>query len=93
MSRSEPVDPMGTTPMFDIPEVYRAPKRTTDPFVSRWAKFTGRATCDLCILNVHDGISDTVLSRAKHSLTRGERRWLLCSIHAAQIRSGERRLP
>jgi hypothetical protein len=81
--------------MFDIPKVYRAPTRKpADPMVSRWAKFPGgRHTCDLCILNIHDGITDTPLGKAKHSLTRGERRWLLCSIHAAQVRNGERTLP
>lgn len=79
--------------MFAIPEAYRAPKRkTSDPMVSRWTKFTGRVTCDLCIMNIHDGISDTVLSRAKHAYIRGERRWLLCPVHAAQVRNGERKL-
>jgi hypothetical protein len=78
--------------MFDIPKMYRPKRKAADPTVSKWAKFTGLATCDLCILNVHDGISDTVLSRAKHSLTRGERRWLLCHVHAAQIKNGERHL-
>jgi hypothetical protein len=90
--RSGSTDPGGTEPMFDIPQPYRAPKRKADPMVSRWAKFKGRFTCDLCIMNIHDGISDTQLSQAKHSLTRGERRWLLCSVHAAQVRNGERKL-
>jgi hypothetical protein len=85
-------EPGGTEPMFDIPEPYRAPKRKVDPHTSKWGKATGHFTCDLCIMNVHDGISDTPLSQAKHSLTRGERRWLLCSVHAAQVRNGERRL-
>lgn len=83
---------MGTQPMFDIPEVYRAPKRKADPTVSRWAKWKGVHTCDLCIMNIHDGITDTPLQHAKHALTRGDRRWLLCSTHAAQVRSGERKL-
>ena len=79
--------------MFDIPQVYRAPRKH-DPLVSKWGKHHGRAhTCDLCIMNLHDGISDTTLQHAKHTLTRGERRWLLCSIHATQVRNGERKLP
>jgi hypothetical protein len=86
----EPVD--GQVPLFDIPKVYRAPKRKTSPATERWTKFTGRATCDVCIINVYDGISDTVLSRAKHALIRGDRRWLLCHVHATQIRNGERKL-
>ena len=44
------------------------------------------------IRTLHDGISDTPLSQAKHTLTRGERRGLLCSVHAAQVRNGERKL-
>lgn len=93
MASSRDIDPMGTVPLFDIPKVYQAPKRkATDPAVSRWVKFKGHHTCDLCIMNVHDGISDTPLSLAKMSLTRGERRWLLCTVHAAQVKSGERKL-
>lgn len=79
-------------PLFDIPEVYRAPKRK-DPAISKWGKHHGRAhTCDLCIMDLHDGIATTQLTHAKHTLTRGERRWLLCSVHAAQVRNGERKL-
>jgi hypothetical protein len=88
----DPVDPGGTEPMFAVPEVYRPPKRKQDPAVDKWAKFKGRITCDLCIMNVHDGISDTVLTHAKWSLQRGGRRWLLCTVHATQVRNGERRL-
>jgi hypothetical protein len=85
-------DAMGTEPMFAIPEVYRAPKRK-DLTVTKWGKHHGRpVTCDLCIMNLHDGISDTQLTHAKHTLTRGERKWLLCSVHAAQVKNGERKL-
>lgn len=88
MPSGEPV------PLFDIPDLYRPKKRkaSADPNAVKWSKFAGHATCDLCIMNIHDGISDTVLSMAKHSYTKGERRWLLCSIHAAQVRNGERKL-
>lgn len=80
--------------LFEIPEVYkpRKPKPTADPHKWKWAKFKGRITCDLCIMNVHDGIVDTPRSTAKHALTIGARRWLLCSVHAAQVRNGERKL-
>ena len=90
-----PPDEYGTEPMFAIPEVYRAPRRKADdPMVSKWGAYKGVPhSCDLCIMNIHDGISDTTLQRAKHTLTRGERRWLLCVIHAAQVKSGERKLP
>jgi hypothetical protein len=86
-------DPGGTEPMFDVPEVYRRPSTKADPALSKWAKYTGKPiSCDLCIMNIHDGISDTVLSKAKHTLLRGERRWLFCSIHATQVRNGERKV-
>lgn len=83
-----------TEPMFDIPEPYRRPKTKADPAVSKWSPYKGKPmTCDLCIMNIHDGISDTALQHAKHTLARGDRRWLLCSIHAVQIKNGERKLP
>lgn len=78
--------------LFAIPEVYKPKRPKADPAAVKWAKFTGRQTCDLCIMNVHDGISDTMLSRAKESYTRGEHRWFLCRIHATQVRNGERNL-
>lgn len=79
--------------MFDIPEMYRPPKQRTEGTLSpKWSKFTGRATCDLCILNIHDGITDTPLSKAKLRLTKSTKVWLLCTTHAAQVRNGERKL-
>lgn len=78
--------------MFDVPKPYRAPRRQVDPTVTRWAKFKGHFTCDLCIMDIHDGISTSPMAQAKHSLTKGTRRWLLCSVHAAQVRNGERKL-
>lgn len=79
--------------MFEIPEMYRPPKRRTEGIsTSKWSKFTGRATCDLCILNVHDGITDTPLAKAKHKLTKTTKVWLLCTTHATQVRNGERKL-
>lgn len=80
--------------LFDIPEAYRPPKRkaTADPAKWKWTKFKGHFTCDLCIMNVHDGIVDCPRATAKHALTIGSRRWLLCSVHAAQVRNGERKL-
>lgn len=86
-------DEYGTEPMFDVPEPYRVrPRKGADPLAVRWTKASGRFTCDLCIMNLHDGISDTPLSHAKHTYIKGERRWMLCSVHAAQIRNNERRL-
>lgn len=87
-----PLSDDGTLPLFDIPEPYRPPKRKGVEPTVRWAKYKGHFTCDLCIMNVHDGISDTPLSTSKWSLSTGTRRWLLCGTHATQVRNGERKL-
>lgn len=86
-------DDYGTEPMFDLPSVYQPPRRP--PAVDRWTAYKGvRHTCDLCVMNRHDGISDTDFATAKHMLTlTSGRRWLLCSVHAAQVRNRERKLP
>lgn len=79
-------------PMFEIPEMYRPPKRRDPGLAPKWSKFIGHATCDLCIMNIHDGITDTPLSKAKMRYTMSARVWLLCTVHAGQVRNGERRL-
>lgn len=85
--------PFDMEPMLEVPEPYRPPKRT--PKNDRWSPYRGvRMSCDICVLNIHVGVVDTTLSHAKHQLIRAVdgRRWLLCTIHAQQIKNHERNL-
>ena len=79
--------------MFPVPKVYRAPKKVTQPNVIRWTKHKGkRLSCDLCILNIHNGVREYGLSHATSVATVNERKWHLCSRHTNQVKQGERKL-
>ncbi len=80
--------------------LFELPKRFTPPKVSRPAKegsvtaFRGRATtCDVCIINVHQGRPDSQRALAKHAYIENGHKWLLCSFHWMQVKDGMRMLP
>lgn len=87
-------DAYGTEEMFKLPEVYRPP-RVRPAAVPTWrhSKYKGRRiSCDICIINIHDGVVDCQLSPATQVVTFGEKKWHLCSFHSAQVKGGERKL-
>lgn len=79
--------------MFPVPKAYRPKRKDANPNVVRWTKYTGkRMSCDICILNIYNGVREFGLAHATKVATKGDRKWHLCSRHALQIKQGERKI-
>lgn len=86
-------DPGDTIPMFDVPKRYRRPK--APPKSDSWRQHSGkRVSCDVCILDLHNGTPDGVLDGARNRLVRlnGDV-WYICARHTSDVQSGKRVLP
>ena len=83
----------GQLGMFDVPPVYRRPKRPMQ--VDSWQSYKGKSTsCDVCVLDLHEGTPDGPLEKARTRLVRTSGDvWLLCDRHGSSIKNGGRRLP
>lgn len=91
MSRREEI--AGQEAMFEVPPVYRRPRHA--PQSDSWQSYKGRSiSCDICVLDLHEGTPDGPMDKARTRLvrTRGDV-WLLCDRHASSIKNGGRRLP
>lgn len=79
--------------MFPVPDVYRPKRKPPDPNVVKWTKYSGkRMSCDLCILNIHNGVREFGLALASRVAAKGDRKYHLCTRHTLQVKQGERKL-
>jgi hypothetical protein len=74
-------DEYGTTPMFEVPKKYRAPKRA--PEFPQWRKYVGkRTTCDDCILAIMQDKRRFLAGNAAFVRTDENGRTFYCGEHA-----------
>ena len=79
--------------LVPIPVTYRTPRKRAPDAKDRWTKHRGkRVSCDVCLIDIHNGKTVRSLAAAMQVLTRGDRRWYLCHFHAVLVKSGQRRL-
>lgn len=82
----------GQQAMFEVPAVYRRPKRA--PKADSWQQYKGRPTsCDMCVMDLYNGAPDGPLENARTRLVRVDGDiHLLCSRHTSRVKSGDRKL-
>lgn len=94
-------DPMGTLPLFDLPEpeqLQPAPLPGKSTAAPTWRSYSGkRIPCDECIVYLHrHGGRGPQPRSAQRVRTAGKQQWRLCRAHAepreaADKRAAERR--
>lgn len=84
---------MDDTPLFDIDD-NRIRRRKSGPKADAARQYKGPpATCHVCTINVSRGILLMERQPATTEVIQAAEVWLLCSLHASEVRSGHLKLP
>lgn len=84
---------MDDVPLFDLDDArLRRRSRPTKKRVARQYRGTP-ATCHICTINVAKGVVLMQRQPASTEVIENGDIWLLCSLHASEVRSGHLTLP